>query len=91
MEKFGGEQYNAHDPEGNEKPEHKENSAEEIDAQIRELVVLLDNFDFEAMSPEIQEEWYWVEQEANVGKDRIAAKKHAEEFLNKLREESQNE
>lgn len=62
---------------------------EKIDAEIKELLESLDNFDFESFSLEIQEEWYWVEQEANVAKDRIAAKTHFEQFIEKLKKESE--
>jgi len=62
-----------------------ENDIEKIDAEIKELLELLDSFDFDYFNPEIQEEWYWVEQEANVAKDRIAAKIHFEQFIEKLK------
>ena len=62
-----------------------ENDMEKIDAEIKELLELLDSFDFDYFNLEIQEEWYWVEQEANVAKDRIAAKIHLEKFIEKLK------
>lgn len=62
---------------------------EKIDAEIKEFLESLDNFDFESFSLEIQEEWYWVEQEDNVVKDRMAAKAHLEQFIEKLKEESE--
>lgn len=58
---------------------------EKIDAEIKELLESLDNFDFESFSAEIQEEWYWVEQEANVAKDRATAKTHLKQFIEKLK------
>lgn len=61
---------------------------EKIDAEIKELLESLDSFDFNFFGPEIQEEWYWVEQEANVAKDRIAAKTHLEQFVEKLKKKN---
>jgi len=36
---------------------------------------------YEEVRPEIQEQWYWVEMRAMVGKDRETAKTKLEEFL----------
>lgn len=62
---------------------------EKIDAEIKKLLESLDNFDFDSFEQKIQEEWYWIEQEANVAKDRTAAKIHLEKFIEKLKEESE--
>lgn len=66
-----------------------ENDVEKMDEEIKELLESLDNFDFDSFGPEIQEEWYWVEQEANVAKDRMAAKINLERFIEKLKGESE--
>ena len=55
--------------------------AKEIDAAIEELLKRLHEYDYDSLSSEIQEEWYWVEQEANVGKDRELAKAVLKRFL----------
>jgi len=57
----------------------------EINASIEELLGRLDDYDYGSFSPEIQDEWYWVEQEAIVGKDRELAKAVLERFLNTLK------
>ncbi|KKU91443.1 MAG: hypothetical protein UY23_C0001G0049 [Candidatus Jorgensenbacteria bacterium GW2011_GWA1_48_11] len=72
----------------NEKP-FKEPSPEGLDEQIMALLGRLyeryagDEI-FEKLSPEIIEEWYLVETEADTGKDRQAAKEKLEAFIRKL-------
>lgn len=56
----------------------------EIDATIGDLLENLYEHDYDSLSPEIQDEWYWVEEEAKVGKDRELAKAVLEKFLNVL-------
>ena len=56
----------------------------EIDTVIRKLLERLDGYDYDGLSPEVQDEWYWVEQEADVGKDRELVKAVLEEFLKRL-------
>lgn len=58
----------------------------EIDADIEKLLESLYEYDYDGLTPELQEECYWVEQEANVGKDRELAKAVLEKFLNVLKE-----
>lgn len=70
------------------KDESQFENTEKIDAEIKELLKSLDNFNFNSFRLEIQEEWYWVEQEANVAKDRATAKNHLEQFIEKLKNES---
>jgi len=65
----------------------QEPSPEEIDAEIERLVGVLyseEYFDMWHDFPELQKEWYWIEQEANVALDRQAAKEHLEQFIEKL-------
>ena len=73
-----------------EKPGEQIPTPENIDAEIVELIESLhNNFDFNSFSPEIQDEWYWVEQKAGVAKDRASAKIHLEQFIEKLKKEPQ--
>ncbi|MBU1159963.1 hypothetical protein KKD04_02160 [Patescibacteria group bacterium] len=58
---------------------------EGIEEQIKKLIEELYNFDFESLDENIQDEWYWVEQEANVGKDRIQAKERLVKFVERLK------
>lgn len=55
---------------------------------IEKLLKDLDQYDLESCSPELQDEWYWVEQEAEAGKDRELAKANLERFLKLLQKES---
>lgn len=63
-------------------------SPENIDSAIEKLLEnLYERAElFDKLGPELQEKWYWVEQEAEVGKDRAAAKAKLEEFLKVLEE-----
>ena len=65
-----------------------EPSPEEIDAKVERLLGELSDHTelFVSGSPEFQEEWYWIEMEANVAKDRPAAIAKLEEFIGKLKE-----
>lgn len=65
-----------------------ENDIEKIDAEIEKLLENLRSFyeKWDEMNPELQEEFYWVEMEGGVGKDREAARKKLEEFIRKLKE-----
>lgn len=65
--------------------------AREIEASIEELLGRLDNYDFESFSPEIQEAWYWAEQEAGVGRDRELARANLQKFLDTLQEQIDTE
>ncbi len=68
-----------------EKRELTPEDAKGIDASIENLLERLDGYDFDSFNPEIQDEWYWVEQEAVTGKDRELAKAVLEKFLNFLK------
>lgn len=57
-----------------------------LEESILKLLDDLDQYDFGKYSAEVQEEWYWVEQEARVGKDREAARAKLEIFLKTLQE-----
>ena len=58
---------------------------ENIDSAIERMTAELnEKYDFMELTPELQEEWYMVEMEAGVARDREAAKKHLEEFMEKL-------
>jgi len=59
---------------------------EEINITIENLLKRLDEYDFCSLSPELQDEWYWVEAEAEAGKDRELAKAVLERFLDILKE-----
>lgn len=61
----------------------------EIDENIGELLDRLYEHDYDSLSPEAQNEWDWVEQEANVGKDRELARAVLEKFLNTLKEKDE--
>jgi len=65
----------------------QEPSPEDIDQEIERLVEVLYSGEYSDMwhnFPELQEEWYWIEQEAGVALDRQAAKEHLEQFIKKL-------
>lgn len=64
--------------------------AEELEKAIDGQLNRLNEYDYESFNPEIQEEWYWVEQEAVVGQDRELAKAVLERFLKLLEIESKN-
>lgn len=68
---------------GEQEPQFED--IEKTDAEIKELLESLDDFDFNSFEPRIQEKWYCIEQEANVAKDRIMAKIHLEQFIEKLK------
>ena len=71
-------------------PEAKELTPEqtkELEESIEKLLKKLDKYNYNYFSPEIQEEWYFVEQEAGAGKDRELAKANLEKFLKILQEE----
>jgi len=69
-----------------EKPtfEAGQENVEVIDQEIEKLIEALDKFDYNNFSEEVQEQWYYVEMEGKVAKDRQAAKAHLEEFIKKL-------
>ncbi len=65
----------------------QEPSPEGIDQEIERLVGVLYGEEYSDMwrdFPELQEEWYWIEQEAGVALDRQAAKEHLERFIKRL-------
>lgn len=67
----------------------QEPSPEELEEQIGVLLTQLYERHagaerFEEIGPEMMEEWYLVEMEAEVGKDRQAAKEKLATFLQKL-------
>ena len=63
--------------------------AEKIERSIEKLLEVLYQYDFDSFSPEIQNEWYFIEQEAMSGKDRELARANLEKFLGVLQEESE--
>jgi len=65
-------------PEKAPTPENIDSAIERMAAELNE------KYDFMELTPELQEEWYMVEMEAGVARDREAAKKHLEEFMEKL-------
>ena len=56
----------------------------EIETDIEKLLERLDEYNYNSFSPKIQDEWYEVEQEATLGKDRELAKAKLERFINTL-------
>lgn len=70
---------------GMEKPP-KEPSPENIDLVIKKLLEILESYNelFNELSPELQDQWYDAEMEAKVGKDRLAATIHLQQFLKTL-------
>ncbi|MBI2628399.1 MAG: hypothetical protein HYW71_03220 [Candidatus Niyogibacteria bacterium] len=71
-----------------EEKELTQEQAEELEGSIKKLLGDLDQYDFEGCSPKRQKEWYWVEQEVQVGKDRELAKANLERLLKALQEEA---
>ena len=73
-------------------PEKKiELTPEEIELSIEALLAALDEKfgeSYNDLSPELQDRWYDAEMEAKVGKDRVAAKNHLEQFIDILRKNS---
>jgi len=71
-----------------EKPifEGGQENIEVIDQEIESLIEALDKYNYNNLPEEVQDEWYDVEMEGKVGKDRSAAKAHLEEFIKKLEE-----
>ncbi len=69
-----------------EKRFSKESGPENIDSAIEKLLETLESYGelYDGLSPELQDWWYDVENEARAGKDRQAAKAHLEEFLGVL-------
>lgn len=77
----------AHDKNTEEFP--KEPNPEEIEADIIELLEKLNGYWelYDQLSPDLQERWYWTEQEGRIAKDRQTAKDHLEGFIKFLEEE----
>lgn len=64
----------------------QEPTIENVDSVIEGLLEELDSYaELWDEHPELQEQWYWVDMEARVSKDREAAKVHLEEFLKVLK------
>ncbi len=57
---------------------------EKIETDIRTLLERLSEYNYDSFDPETQDEWYWVEQEVEAGKDREIAKAVLERFLKVL-------
>jgi hypothetical protein len=67
--------------------EFKEPNLENVEAGIKRLLDVLHGYaELYDEFPDIQEEWYFIEMEAEVAKDRETAKIHLEEFIKKLEE-----
>ena len=64
--------------------------AEKIEKSIDKLVKDLDKFNTKDYDLEIQDEWYWAELEAQVGKDRELAKANLERLLDTLEMYAEN-
>ena len=62
---------------------------QELEGSTEKLLEDLDQYNLEDYSPEIQDECYWVEQEARMGKDRELAKANLEKLLKVLRGETE--
>jgi|GEM_PF-1381963 len=65
-----------------------ESTPEEVELSIEALLGALDEEfgeSYNDLSPELQDRWYDAEMEAKVGKDRLAAKTHLEQFIDILR------
>lgn len=71
-----------------EKKEVTPEKAEEIEESIGKLLKVLDQYDFERLSPEIQEAMYWTEQEAGAGEDRELAEANLKRLIEVLQEEA---
>ena len=64
-----------------------EPSPENVEADIERLLDVLHGYaELYDEFPEIQEDWYYAEMEAETSQDREAAKVHLEEFIKKLEE-----
>ena len=72
-----------------ESKELTQEQAKELEGSIEKLLGDLNQYDFGSYGPEIQNEWYLVEQEALTGKDRELAKANLERFLKVLQEEAE--
>ncbi|MGC9610849.1 MAG: hypothetical protein ABSE68_01355 [Minisyncoccia bacterium] len=67
-----------------------EPNPENVEAGIERLLDVLHGYaELFDENPDIQEEWYDVEMEAEVAKDRETAKAHLEEFIRKLEEKKE--
>jgi len=64
---------------------------ENIDLLIDQLLDKLAEYGdlYDEVSLELQEQWYWAEMEARVGKDRETARVKLEEFLETIEIEKQ--
>ena len=71
------------------KPGEKELEDSITEKVIQESLDYLNQYDFESYSPEIQDKWYWVEQEALAGKDRKLIEANLERFLVILQKEDE--
>ena len=68
-----------------------ESTPEELELSIEALLGALDEEfgeSYNNLSQELQDRWYDAEMEAKVGKDRLAAKNHLEQFIDILRRNS---
>ncbi|MDP2695822.1 MAG: hypothetical protein Q8O87_01055 [bacterium] len=66
-----------------------ENSSEKIEKQIEALLEALSGFGQEThdeLTPEMQEDWYFIEAEARSGQDRAQAEGRLREFVEYLQE-----
>ncbi|MDP2705653.1 MAG: hypothetical protein Q8O49_00380 [bacterium] len=63
-------------------PENKIESP--IESQIENLLERLDSLSYDQMPAGIQDEWYEVEMEAQVGQDRETAAEHLNQFVEKI-------
>lgn len=66
--------------------EMSEEEKEKIEQEISELKKKLDDYDYNSVSPEIKDNWYYVELEVDAGKDRELALTNLQEFLKILEE-----
>jgi len=55
--------------------------SQEIESDIEDALGRLYSHNFEELSPELQEEWYCVEMEAKIGRDRESALAVLNKFL----------
>ncbi len=64
---------------------------ENVDLLINQLLDKLAEYGdlYNEVSSELQEQWYWVEMEARVGRDRETAKVKLKEFLKIIESEEQ--
>lgn len=56
----------------------------ELEESIKKLLKILDQYNMDDFSQNVQEEWYFVELEAMTGKDREIAKVNLEQFIQSL-------